>query len=83
MDDDELKDLEDPAVWSDESFPLPPAADSGTRIVVRLASGELGQLEQAAIARGMRVAEFIRMASLERAADGSAERDASLVRRPA
>lgn len=84
MDDHDLKELEDPATWSDdEGYILPPARNPGAVVSVRFSLDEFVRLGQRASDQGLKVTDFIRNAALDRVKAEDPDLASSPVRRRA
>jgi hypothetical protein len=69
MDDErkELKELEDPETWDDETTEVHPPAKRGRAVVsVAFPRKDFSRVAQAARAQGLKTSEFIRQAALAR-----------------
>lgn len=71
----ELRELQDPAAWDDESVEvLPPVKAPRAIVSVAFSRADLGQIAAYAQRHGMKLSEFIRKAALELAAQPLASR---------
>jgi len=72
MDDDELRELEDPASWDQNGVEARPAVRNARGVVaVEFAGEDLERLARSAAEAGMSLAAFVRHAALEKAAHSS------------
>ena len=69
MDEDELRELQDPTAWDYEHAQvLPPAADAGAVVAVRFAADEFERVSRCASEANMSLTAFIRDAVREKVA---------------
>jgi hypothetical protein len=83
MDDEELKELEDPESWEFPGFVLPPVPNPGAVVSVRFSVEEFQALSREASNRRLKVTDFIRQAALSETLHPAQGPDTAPIRRPA